>query len=337
VPLLLTDELFLAHDPGPYHPESPDRLRAILSELREKPVPGASWGKPRAATLAELSRVHASDYVQSLSSLAGREVQLDPDTAMSPKSFEAARLAAGAAVVGVEEVMSGRADSAFALVRPPGHHAERSRAMGFCLFNNIAVAAEHARSLGAERVAVVDWDVHHGNGTQHSFEERADILYLSTHRFPFYPGTGAAEEVGRGAGEGTTVNVPLPAGLGDGDYGAIFRDLVAPVLIGYKPDLILVSAGFDPYERDPLGGMAVSEEGFGAMCAVLRDIAKEIAKGRIVLVLEGGYDLGGLARSVRRCVEVLAGGSASVRTSAGRPGASAIQGAVDVARRYHKL
>jgi acetoin utilization deacetylase AcuC-like enzyme len=337
MPLLLTDDCMLEHDPGPEHPESPDRLRAILNDLRESPISGATWGKPRPATLAELSQVHSAHYVEELSTLAGRSVQLDPDTAMSPKSFEAACVAAGAALVAVEEVMAGRTDGAFALVRPPGHHAERSRAMGFCLFNNVAVAAEHARKLGAQRVAVVDWDVHHGNGTQHLFEDRDDVLYLSTHRFPFYPGTGDAHEVGRGPGEGATVNVPLPAGMGDGDYGAIFEDLVSLVLLDYKPDIILVSAGFDPYRHDPLGGMQVSEDGFGAMCAVLRDVAKEACQGRIALVLEGGYDLGGLARSVRCCVEVLAGGTAHVRTSAGHPGATALSEALHVVKRYHKL
>ncbi len=335
--LLLSDGLFLEHEPGPHHPESPDRLRAILAELEGRPVAGATWGKARPATDAELGRAHSPGYVDELASFAGKAVDLDPDTSMSPKSFEAARLAAGAAVSAVEEVMAGRADNAFALVRPPGHHAERSRAMGFCLFNNVAVATEHARTLGAGRVAIVDWDVHHGNGTQHLFEDRADVLYVSTHRFPFYPGTGAVEEIGRGPGEGNTVNVPLPPGMGDDEYGAIFRDLVAPVLIDYRPDLVLVSAGFDPYARDPLGGMAVTEEGFAAMCGDLRDVAREVSKGRIVLVLEGGYDLGGLARSVRRCVEVLAGGTAHPRTAANPAGASALKQAAEIARRYHKL
>jgi acetoin utilization deacetylase AcuC-like enzyme len=208
--------------------------------------------------------------------------------------------------------------------------------MGFCLFNNVAIAAEHARALGRQRVAIVDWDVHHGNGTQHLFERRRDVLFISTHRFPFYPGTGATEERGHGEGEGFTLNVPMPAHMGDGDYGAVFRDLIAPVLLAYKPEMLLVSAGFDPYRLDPLGGMSVTEEGFGAWCATLRDLAAEV-KAPLALVLEGGYDLGGLARSVRRCVEVLAGSSASLRTDASTAGASALRAAREVQRLTWKL
>jgi acetoin utilization deacetylase AcuC-like enzyme len=320
--LLLTDDLFLAHDPGEGHPETPDRLRSILHELESLPE-GARWGTARDATKPQVARAHTLAHVEALERLAGRHAELDPDTMMSPGSYAAALRAAGAGVTLVDALLKREAASGFALVRPPGHHAERDRAMGFCLFNNVGIAAEHARASGVERVAIVDWDVHHGNGTQHLFEDRADVLFLSTHRFPFYPGTGAATEKGVGPGAGFTVNVPLPAAMGDGDYGAFFRDLVSPVLAAYRPGLVLVSAGFDPYVGDPLGGMRVSEEGFAAMALTLKQVAAE-SGAPLGLLLEGGYDLGGLGRSVRRCVEVLAGGTAQTRTDASPRGADAI-------------
>jgi acetoin utilization deacetylase AcuC-like enzyme len=326
--LLLTDALFLDHDPGEGHPETPDRLRAVLSGLAQLPE-GARWGTARDATREELARAHAPEHIAHLERLAGQYAGLDPDTIMSPGSFAAARRAAGAAVTLVDALIRKEVESGFALVRPPGHHAERDRAMGFCLFNNIAIAAEHARASGIDRVAIVDWDVHHGNGTQHLFEDRADVLFLSTHRFPFYPGTGASDETGVGPGQGFTVNVPLPAAMGDGDFGAIFRDVVSPVLAAYRPGLVLVSAGFDPYVRDPLGGMAVSEEGFAAMASAVKSVAAEV-RAPVGLILEGGYDLGGLSRSVRRCVEVLAGGVAQQRTDASVRGAQAIRSVHEV-------
>ncbi|HEX2660724.1 MAG TPA: histone deacetylase, partial [Polyangia bacterium] len=227
-----------------------------------------------------------------------------PDTPVSPGSWRAAARAAGAAVVAVEEVWTGRARNAFALVRPPGHHAEPAAAMGFCLINNAAVAAAAARRLGAQRVAIVDWDVHHGNGTQHLFEDRADVLYLSAHQYPFYPGTGAPDEVGTGDGAGFTVNCALAPGQTDADYGAVFQDLFLPALQRFAPDLIIVSAGFDAHARDPLGEMRLTERGFAAMGSALRDLAPD---GKLVLMLEGGYDLDALADSVRATVEVLAG------------------------------
>ncbi len=217
-------------------------------------------------------------------------------------------LAAGAAVQAVEEVMAGRARNAFALVRPPGHHAEPDRAMGFCLFNNVAIAAQAARQYGAERVLVLDWDVHHGNGTQACFWERRDVLFQSVHQFPYYPGTGAPQEVGAGAGEGYTVNCGLPGGCSDADYGALFHELFLPVAESFRPDLVLVSAGFDAHHHDPLGGMMLTERGFAAMCSAARELAERLCGGRLVLALEGGYSLEGLSQSVHACVEVLSGG-----------------------------
>ena len=260
---------------------------------------------------------------------AGR-LPLDGDTLMSPGSWDAARLAAGASIQAVEEVWSGRADNAFVLCRPPGHHAEVSRAMGFCLLNNAAIAADTARHLGAERVAILDWDVHHGNGTQHLFETRSDVLYLSAHQFPFYPGTGAANEIGRGDGTGLTVNCPLPPGQTDADYGALFADVMLPALERFAPELVIVSAGFDAHARDPLGEMKLTERGFAAMCSGVAELGS-----RLVLVLEGGYDLAGLAGSVQACVQVLAGGRETFPAGVGGRGTQGDRIAATGASAHH--
>jgi acetoin utilization deacetylase AcuC-like enzyme len=303
--VILHDERMLAHDPGPGHPERPDRLRAIVGELEREPVKGVERVTPRAALRSHIERIHAPRYVDQVDALRGRSAQLDPDTAVSPKSVEAAYLAAGAAIQAVE--IAGRS-KAFALVRPPGHHAERDRPMGFCLFNNIAIAAAHAiAELGVKRVLIVDWDVHHGNGTQHAFYDRSDVLVFNTHQHRLFPDTGELDEVGTGRGEGFTVNCPLPPGMDDATYMAIFERILLPVANAFQPDLVLVSAGFDAHRDDPLGGMNVTENGFATLCAMVRGIADQHAGGKLALALEGGYNLGALARSVRACLEVLAG------------------------------
>jgi acetoin utilization deacetylase AcuC-like enzyme len=304
---LYSDQRMLGHNPGAGHPESPARLKSLLADFARRPVAGVVRKSPRPATRAEIEGVHAPAYVGTLASLAGQSARLDADTVVSPGSWEAASLAAGAAVTAVEAVWSGQAANAFVWARPPGHHAEQAEAMGFCLINNVAVAAEAGRRLGAERVLILDWDVHHGNGTQHLFESRRDVLFMSSHQYPFYPGTGAADEVGRGEGRGFTVNCGLPAGQTDADYGAVFEDLFLPIADAWKPDLVLVSAGFDPHEADPLAQMRVSERGFAAMCTGVRRLAEAHARGRLVLLLEGGYDLNALAGSARACLEVLTG------------------------------
>ncbi|MHC4218971.1 MAG: histone deacetylase family protein [Planctomycetota bacterium] len=305
--LLLADDQMLDHDPGPDHPERPDRLRAVVAALQGSPVAGARWVAPRPAPRDAVERVHDADFVDLIEGLRGRSAILDLDTTVSPGSVPAAFLAAGAAVDAVEAVCSGDTRHAFALVRPPGHHAETRRAMGFCLFNNIAVAAAHARVvLGCKRVLIVDWDVHHGNGTQHAFYDRRDVLFFSTHRYPFYPGSGDADEIGAGEGTGFTVNVPLTDPCGDPEFAAIFDALLTPVADAYQPELVLVSAGFDAHADDPLGGMGVTTGGFASLCASVRAIARRHAGDRLVLVLEGGYDLSSLAASVHACVEVLA-------------------------------
>jgi acetoin utilization deacetylase AcuC-like enzyme len=299
--------LFLEHLTGRGHPERPERLTSILTELERVPLPGRVEAPVREATDEELTWVHPPAHLQALARIEGKTVQLDADTPSSPQSWRAARLAAGAAIGAVQQVMAGEAKNAFAFVRPPGHHAVPARAMGFCLLNNVALAAEAGLRAGARRVLIVDWDVHHGNGTQEHFFGRRDVLYQSVHQFPFYPGTGKSDEIGEAEGLGFTVNCGLPGGQGDADYGTVFQDLLLPIGSAFAPDLVLVSAGFDPHEEDPLGGMHVTERGFAAMCTTVRRLADAHCGGRLVLVLEGGYALGGLARSAHACLEVLTG------------------------------
>jgi len=307
---IVRDERYLDHNPGRWHPESPKRLEAIYAMLNGRDMNGVFMDLPaRRATRDELLRIHSARYVDLILATAGKGYRsLDPDTAVSEGSCEAALLAAGGMCGAITAVISGEMDNAFALVRPPGHHAENGRAMGFCIFNNLAIGARHAQaSHGLERVLVVDWDLHHGNGTQHSFEEDATLLYFSTHQYPYYPGTGAFEEIGRGGGEGFTVNVPLSYGKGDGVYTAIFERILKPLALEFDPELILVSAGFDICEGDPLGGMRVTSRGFSRLTRIIMDIAEACCAGRVVMTLEGGYDLNGLSHSVKAVIRELAG------------------------------
>jgi acetoin utilization deacetylase AcuC-like enzyme len=246
--------------------------------------------------------VHSSSYIQAIKETSGKErIQLDPDTATSARSYEVALLAAGGLLKAIDLVMEGKINNGFALVRPPGHHAEASRAMGFCLFNNVAVGAEYlVKKFGMKRILILDWDLHHGNGTQHSFYSRKDILYFSTHQFPHYPGTGHWEETGQDKGTGFTVNVPFSGGKTDEDYLFIFKKILSPIVSEYKPEFILISAGFDIYKADPLGGMQVTAEGFGALTSELMTLAHEFSEDRILFTLEGGYDLQGLQEGVKQ-------------------------------------
>ncbi len=305
-PALIRDPRFREHVAPGAHPERPARLDAIDAAL-EPLGDRVQDFEPREATDEEILRVHGHEHLAGLRSIAGRQARIDPDTYASPRSFEVARLAAGSTVDLALRVARGEARTGFALIRPPGHHAERNRAMGFCLFNQIAMAARALRDVaGVERVAIVDWDVHHGNGTQHIFESERDVLFVSLHQYPFYPGTGALDEQGRDAGRGATLNLPLPAGCGDAEYLATFRAVVVPALLEFRPQMLLVSAGFDAHARDPLASMQVSTAGFGALAARLREVAAEVCDGRMVLALEGGYDLDGLGQAVHAVLETLA-------------------------------
>ncbi len=304
--IVITSERFAEHMTPPGHPEASERaevMDVVASEWRGR---GGEVVAPREASREQLARVHATDHLRRMAETAGISVALDPDTYTSPDTYEVALLSAGAAVDAVERVMGGSHKRALVLSRPPGHHAEHDRAMGFCLYNNVAVAAAHARSLGARRVAIVDYDVHHGNGTQHIFENEPDVLYVSVHQFPYYPGTGAAGEIGYGAGAGRTVNVPLEVGATDDDYRLVFEQVVLPVLSQFEPDIVLVSAGFDAHERDPLGGGRLTTPAFAAMTAALRGVAERCCDGRLVAVTEGGYDLRALGDCLRVVIDVLA-------------------------------
>jgi acetoin utilization deacetylase AcuC-like enzyme len=307
---IVRDNRYMDHVANTYHPESHQRLEVLYRMLQETEMKGKFIEvQPRMATREELELIHVPRYIQLVASTAGQAcTMLDPDTYACSKSYETAKLAAGGTLVAVDRVLGGELDNAFAFVRPPGHHAESNQAMGFCLFNNVAIAAGYALKTHKLRKAlIIDWDLHHGNGTQHSFYERADVLYFSTHQFPYYPGTGYVNEVGSGTGKGFTVNVPLSPGPGDAEYMQIFEDILEPIAMEYKPDIVFVSAGFDIYYQDPLGGMQVTPEGFANLAKIVLEFAKETCKGKVVFVLEGGYHLDGLRDSVKDVLKTMRG------------------------------
>lgn len=304
--ILLTTDRFEEHVTPPGHPESPARADVMHAVAHAFRLGGGEVRVPWEATDEQLLRVHTPAYLQRLREITGQAVMLDADTCTSPASVPIARQAAGAAVGVVDALLDSPAGTrALALVRPPGHHAEPDRAMGFCLLNNVAVAAAHARARGVGRVAVVDYDVHHGNGTQSMFLSDPSVLYVSTHQSPYYPGTGDAAEIGTGAGTGFTANFPMTAGATDSDYDHVFRAAVVPLLKAFRPELLLISAGFDAHEDDPLGAMRVSVEGYARLTAYLRGVAEECCGGRLGLVTEGGYDLTALRRSLEAVIDVL--------------------------------
>lgn len=306
------DPLFLEHDPGHGHIEAPERLVAMyqaldLPENRDRFLfPGFA-----PASFAELALNHTPAHIERVAKTAGRQFCiLDPDTHTSPGSYDAACRAAGAVIAGLKMMASGKADNAAALVRPPGHHAEQDHTSGFCLFNNIAVGAHYGlKHLGMERIFILDWDIHHGNGTQNAFYDTDQVLYCSTHQYPYFPGSGGLHEVGQGRGEGHTINVPLPGGQNDAAFARIMNELIVPVARRYKPDCIMVSAGFDTHVSDPLGTMAVSVNGFAYMTRVLTGLAAELCGNRLILVLEGGYNLQALKESTLACLDEMQGTS----------------------------
>ena len=323
---------FREHDAGPGHPERPERLEAVRRGLRDAGLePRLQWLTPRAATRDELRAVHTAAHVDRVAATQGRTHRFDADTQAGPRSYAAALLAAGSVVDATDRVLAGQADRTFCAVRPPGHHAEADRAMGFCLFNNVAVGAARALAAGLSRVAVLDFDVHHGNGTQDIFYGDPRVLYVSSHAYPFYPGTGGLDEVGQGKGEGFTVNLPLPGRMGDAEYARIYREIVEPIVRAFDPELVLVSVGFDPHRDDPLAGMAVTERGFGQIAASCLAGASGAAKGRAIFVLEGGYDLEGIAASTAMVMRVLLGETVEI----GRDSASRIDPLIGLFRKHH--
>ena len=307
---IVKDYTYLEHDPGSFHPETPRRLQAIYEMLESLDMKGNYVAiKPRSASHGEIAMNHGDSYIDLVSGTAGkRHYSLDPDTQTSARSYEAALLAAGGVCNAIDSVMEGKVDNAFALVRPPGHHAEYGSGAGFCIFNNIAIGARHAiKKHGMKRILIVDWDLHHGNGTQHSFYNDRRVLYFSTHQSPFYPGTGGVSETGRDEGLGYTINVPLRSGPGDAEFVKIYRRILEPVAKRYEPELILLSAGFDIHKRDPLGGMRVTSSGFATLARILMNIAETYCSGRFIATLEGGYDIDGQAQSVKSVLKEMRG------------------------------
>jgi acetoin utilization deacetylase AcuC-like enzyme len=302
--LLYTHTACAAHDPGAYHPECPARLKAVLTALEAPQFAGLVWREAPLCDLDDVARVHPRHHIEQLLAAVPKTgyVAVDSDTVLSPGTGDAALRAAGAVVAAVDAVMKGEAKNAFCAVRPPGHHAEPSQAMGFCLFNSVVVGALRAREVhGAKRVAIIDFDVHHGNGTQAVAEQDASLFYASTHQWPLYPGTGAAKEIGLG----NVVNAPLRAGAGTTEFRHAFNELIMPQLTQFAPDLVMISAGFDAHKSDPLGGLRLDERDYVWVTEQLVRFAERHCGGRLVSTLEGGYDLEALASSAAAHVSVL--------------------------------
>lgn len=302
--------LSLEHDTGSGHPERSDRIRALLDHLKATGLDEQCvWRTPDPASVESLQNNHGKDFIELVEMVAtAGGGPLDADTILSAKSYEAALRSSGACIQAVDTVLRGEARNAFSMNRPPGHHARRSVAMGFCLFNSIAIGARHALAHhGLERVFIFDWDVHHGNGTQESFYEDPSVFFCSIHQSPLYPGTGMPHESGEGPGEGTTLNLTVPSGARGSLYESLFREKVGPAMRNFKPDLIMISAGFDAHRRDPLAGVRLEDEDFGMLTRGVLELAQDLCGGRVVSVLEGGYDLQGLSGGVEHHVRALLG------------------------------
>ena len=302
--LLFASPRFTEHCPPPGHPERMERgevLEAVAEAFRST---GGQCREPRPVTREELLRIHTPAYLDIIEAAAGRAVMLDEDTFTSPESSEVARLAAGAAIDAARHAWK-TGEAAMALVRPPGHHAEAHKAMGFCLYSNIALAAAALRADGVERVAIVDFDVHHGNGTQAAFYDDPDVLFVSSHQYPYWPGSGAATDRGRGPGLGTTLNLPMPAGAGDAEILQAYEEQVLPALEAFRPQVLLVSAGYDAHQLDPLGGLRMTAGGFRDLSRMLADAGRRVCGGRVAAVTEGGYHLPSLREGLEATIEEL--------------------------------
>ncbi len=310
--VIVSDE-FRKHDPGKGHPESAERMDAVS---RAVSAPGLASKlevvSPKPAEKEHILLVHWERLYDEVMATRGKErTYLDSDTVASPATADVAHLAVGSVLTGIDRVMEGKLENAFAFPRPPGHHAKPDKAMGFCFFNNVAVGAMYAlKRFQIRRILIIDFDVHHGNGTQKAFYTSPEVLYLSTHQHPHYPGTGGIHETGKDEGEGFTLNVPMPAGMGDSEYLRVFREVLVPAGLEYRPELVLVSAGFDAHRDDPLGGMELSSAGYGAISAAILRLAEEACGGKAVFVLEGGYNLRALEESIGAVLTVMTGGDA---------------------------
>lgn len=306
---LVAHEDYQKHDTGQGHPERPDRLKALHAHLSETGLEQDLMAiSPRHAEDYWIEKAHTTEHVADVKSRCeqGLTHMADFETMLSPGSYDIARLAVGASFEAVDAVITNQADTVFCAVRPPGHHAEHDRAMGFCLFNTVVIAARYIQeTYNLNRVSILDWDVHHGNGTQHILEEDPSIFYFSVHQYPHYPGTGALSETGIGPGEGYTLNAPVPAGTGDEMYLRIFDEMLLPAIETFKPEFVILSAGFDAHQDDPLSHTQVTEAGFAEMTERALSIAHDHAQNRLISVLEGGYDLGGLSRSVEAHLKTL--------------------------------
>ncbi len=343
---LVYDPIFMEHNTGS-HPENAMRLKYILEALENYKIRDRMVDiEPAEATVEQLEKVHQSWYIEKVARFAEKGGgYLDPDTAVSGRSYEAALKAAGGVITAIDHVMTGKVDSAFALVRPPGHHAKAARSMGFCLFNNVAVGAEHAReAYGLDRILIIDWDVHHGNGTAETFYGDPAVLFFSTHQQGHFPGTGWASEVGMGRGEGFTINVPLARGTGDSGFYYAFTRLLEPVARQFEPQLVMISAGFDAHYSDPLAGLELTCNGYAKMTEIVKNIADEVCNGRIVASLEGGYNLGAIGHAVSAVINVLGEYGVRVEEPGGAPPDRiqptmrvTIDEAINIQKKYWKL